>query len=103
MQPGARMGGVPRAELVPALAVPHPDEQQVAWADAHVLRLLGRGQVIGRHVLAGLEPGHPAQPRNVEQDAAAGDPVPGHLNGQLRGPSAVMVAAATPLYNVACR
>ena len=85
MQPRARVSGVPRAELVPALAVPHPDEQQVACADAHVLRLLGRDQVIGRHVLAGLEPGHPAQPRNVEQDTAAGDPVPGHLNGQLRG------------------
>jgi len=37
-------------------------------------------------MLAGLEPGHPAQPRNVEQDAAAGNPVPCHLNGQLRRP-----------------
>ncbi len=38
MQPGAGAGGVPRAQLGPALAVPDPHEEQVALADADLLR-----------------------------------------------------------------
>ena len=43
-------------------------------------------QVVGGHVVTRLQPGHPAQPRDVEQHAPADHPVLGHLDGQLRGP-----------------
>ena len=86
MQPGAGPGRVPRAELGLAQAVPDPDEQQVALAEVHLLRVGGRDHVVGGHVVTRLEPGCPAQPRDVQQHAAADDPVPGRLVGQLRRP-----------------
>ncbi len=60
--------------------MPDPHEQQIARADAHMLRILGPGEVVGGYVVAGLEPRQPAQPRNVEQDTAAGNPVARHLD-----------------------
>ena len=42
-------------------------------------------EIVGAHVVTRLQPGHPAQPRDVQQHAPADHPVRGHLDGQLRG------------------
>jgi hypothetical protein len=68
---------------VPATAVPDPDEQQITLADVDVLGRLRGGQVTGGDMIAGLQPPHPPDPGNVEQQATADDPVAGHLDGQL--------------------
>ena len=47
------------------------DQEDVALADRHALLALGPLEVLAEDVLAGLEPGHPAQPRHVEQHAPA--------------------------------
>ena len=64
-------------------AMADPDEDQVALADAVGLGRLRRAQVIGGHMIARLQPGHPAHPRDVEQQAAAGDPLAGDVDGEL--------------------
>ncbi len=97
VKPGSCAGCIPRAERGSASAMPDADEQQVAVADVHLLRLLGSDEVVGRDVLAGLEPRPPGQPRHVEQDASTDDAVTGHIDGQLRRPDAEMLSAATPL------
>jgi hypothetical protein len=73
VQPGALLRCVPRAELAAALSVPDPDEQQVAGADAHLLRVSGPREVVGGDQITGLKPGDSVQSRDVEQDAALGN------------------------------
>ena len=75
VQPGAGGGRVPRAQLAAPPPVPDPDEQQVALAHPDLLRLLRGDQVVGGHEVTRLQPGHPAQPRDVEQHAPADHPV----------------------------
>ena len=86
MQPGARIRGVPRPERPAAAAVADPDEEQIARFDADLLRRFRGDQVIGGHVITGLQPRHPPHPRDVEQQTTADDPAAGHLDGQLSGP-----------------
>ena len=69
----ARLGArrVPRIQLGAAESMAGADEEDVALGHRHALLALGRLEVLAEDVLAGLEPGHPAQPGHVEQHAAA--------------------------------
>ena len=58
--------------------------------DLHCLLALGGLEVLAEHVLAGLQPPHTAQPRNVQQHAAADETVLDERRSpQPRRPSAV--------------
>jgi uncharacterized hydrophobic protein (TIGR00271 family) len=82
VQPSALAGRVPRAELEAPPPVPHPDEQQIPPAHLDLLRGRRAGQVIGRDMVARLQPRHPAQPGDVQQHAAPDDAVLGHGDRQ---------------------
>jgi hypothetical protein len=51
------------------------NKKHVAHVHSHPLVALRRLQVLAEHMLTRLDPGHPANARNVEQNAAANEPV----------------------------
>ena len=79
--------------------MPNSDEEQVALTDPYLLGILGPGEVVRRHVFARLEPGLPAQPRNVQQHAAADDAVAGHVDRQFGRARRGDAVAVTSLYS----
>jgi hypothetical protein len=86
MQSGPRPGGIPRPERPAAGAVTNPDEQEVALLNAVGGDRLRGEQVIDGHVITRLQPRHPAHPRDVEQQAPAGDALTRDIDGQLLSP-----------------
>jgi hypothetical protein len=80
---GPGRAGIPRTLFGPTAAVTDPDEHDVTPADPDALVPLGRGQIRLGHVVARLEPGHPARSRHIEQHPAADDAVGGDRDGQL--------------------
>src|SRR5215813_10698940 len=71
--PGRRIVVAPGAERAPAGVMACPEDEDIALAQTHALRLLDGLQFGARHGLAGLEPVDLAVARRVEQHAAADD------------------------------
>ena len=71
MEPGPLLAASQAPSSARRRRWPDPDEEEVAVLHADVLGGLGRGEVIGRHMITRLEPGQAAQPRNVQQHSAA--------------------------------
>src|SRR5690348_17739118 len=66
MQPGPGPSGVPWALLVAPPPVTDPDEHDVALADPDLLIPLGCEHIRHGHVVTGLQPGHAAGARHVQ-------------------------------------
>src|SRR4029453_16198487 len=79
MQAGLGSRRLPRAELGQAPDEARADEEDVARADGDTLRPLRLLQVLAKHVLARLEPGHAAAARDVEEGAATDEAVLEHF------------------------
>jgi hypothetical protein len=62
------------------------DKEDVALADGDALILLGGFEFVCEDLLAGLEPGHSAEPGDVEQHAAADQTVLQDLDGTDHAP-----------------
>ena len=67
--------------------------------DRHALLALGRLEVRAEDVLARLQPGHAAQARDVEEDAAADQPVLEDLDRLDLAPLEVTASWGRPLYS----
>jgi len=94
------IGHVPDADFVPATAVPDTNEQEVAWGDADMLGALGGGEVVGGHMVTGLQPRDTAQPRDVEENTAADDAVMRCVIERVDAPVGVSVSTLTSLQSL---
>lgn len=97
MQARLGAGGLPRTELGEAAGMTGADQEDVALPDGYALRPLGGFELVAEDVLAGLQPGHPAEPGNVEQHATADQAVTEGLDRPDCGPSKVTCWHGWPL------
>ena len=95
------VAAVPRAELFLPRHPPGPHQQHVAFLDAHPMRTFGGVEVLGENALTQLHPFEVLKARDIEQNAAAHDPVARDVDPALACAPAADLAGAEAVVHLA--
>ena len=66
---------VPSAKLQSSTVVTRPEDENIPLAQFHALRHLARLEFGAAHSLSGFEPSHASEVRDIQEHAAANQPV----------------------------